>query len=743
MSFLTVQAILMMSGVGPRGSYTNSTGIVPSTGRVLVVSENTKAESNISNIAPPLSPPPPSSSSYSDSSSSKLTVNKDKKKCSSKIYDYNNCGYKLYENNIECFLEPIKKELIKRTYSRPNNKIGNTTSLTSTKFDLKNNNSKDGNNEEKEEEDLESLKDYLLDDFILNDIEFDLMHSIVREIENDELLNRSIWSPYSPSIDTNSLDCSESLLDDNNDEFIMIGNNDKNNIKDQNNVKSFPFTTTGRPSEQTGLISKYTTFYRKQEIMEKEKGILNKLKVKVVKVNLEGDNNLNTRSTAINDKNKKTKSKIKKKKNKDHKTNYTLKTSKCVKSSENLENVDSGSNSHLNTNFDNTNILVSSSYCASSFPSSSSPPLSLSVLPTNNNNYKLMNKLLIKNNNTDSKELKRSNNNDEIISNDCDLKKNKIKHSNGSTVEKKSLSVQLQNSEIIPTSSKTTTTTSRVAVANVSNDNTTSSAIDEEKGKKHQSILLDNQPLTILSQLESVTTRQQPESVELFSDDSCSSSAESTKSPLTFYSTSSSLSTSSSPSSLSSFVSTSSTTFTSTSMDEELLGNDKFKYINDDSMSQSTIDTNNILSLKRNIDFFNTISNNYVLNNNHTSTSSGSKRFGVDRNRWKSELNQILLVHFDEHMLPLTYDYLTLNNNNNEMDINLLKRENTAIEIDRLRKKISIVTHEPIVFVYTYGFKSLNRAKQVLESRSCMYNISPFFKDINEFISFLNQMILF
>lgn len=733
-----------MSGVGTRGNNTNSTGIVPSTGRMLVVSENTKSASNISNIAPPLSPPPPSSSYYSDSSSSsKLTVNKDKKKCSSKIYDYNNCGYKLYENNIECFLEPIKKELIKRTYSRLNNKIGNTNSLTSTKVGLKNNNSKDDNNEEEEEEDLESLKDYLLDDFILNDIEFDMMHSIVREIENDELLNRSIWSPYSPSIDTNSLDCSESLLDDKNDEFIMIGNNDTNNIKDQNNMKSFPFTTTGRPSEQTGLKSKYTTFYRKQEIMEKEKVILNKLKVKV---NLEGDNNLNTRSTAINDKNKKTKSKIKKKKkkkNKDHKTNYTLKTLNCVKSSETLVNVDCGSNSHLNTNFDNTNILVSSSYCASSIPSSSSPPLSLSVLPTNNNNnYKLMNKLLIKNNNTDSKELKRSNN-DEIISNDCDLKRIKIEHSYGSTLEKKSLSVQLQNSEIIPTSSKTTTTTSRVVVANVSNDNTTSSAIDKEKGKKHQSILLANQPLTILSQLESVTTRQQPESIELFSDDSCSSSAESIKSSLTFYSTSSSLSTSSSPSSLSSFVSTSSTTFTSTSMDKELLGNNKFKYINNDSMSQSTIDTNNILSLKRNNDFFNTISNSYVLNNNHTSTSSGSKSFGVHRNRWKSELNQILLVHFDEHMLPLTYDYLTLNNNNNEMDINLLKRENTAIEIDRLRKKISIVTHKPIVFVYTYGFKSLNRAKQVLESKSCMYNISPFFKDINEFISFLNQMILF
>lgn len=615
---LTVQAIVMISGVGTRGNNTNSTGIVPSTGRMLVVSENTKSASNISNITPPLSPPPlpvppTSSSSYSNYSSSKLTVHKDKKKCSSKIYDYNNCGYKLYENNIECFLEPIKKELIKRTYSRPNNKIGNTTSLTSTKIDLKNNNSKDDKNEEEEEEeDLELLKDYLLDDFVLNDIEFDMMHSIVREIENDELLNRSIWSPYSPSIDTNSLDCSESLLDDNNDEFIMIGNNDKNNIKDQNNMKSFPFTTTGRPSEQTGL----------------------------------------------------------------------------------------------------------------------------------------------KNNNTDSKELKRSNN-DEIMYNDCDLKRIKIKHSNGSTLEKKSLSVQLQNSEIIPTSSKTTTTSRVVVAANVSNDTTTSSAIDEEKGKEHQSILLENQPLTILSQLESVTVtarQQQPESIELFSEGSCSSSAESTKSSLTFYSTSSSttksasssLSTSSSPSSLSLFTSTSSTTFTSTSIDEELLGNNKLKYINNDSMSQSTIiDTNNILSLKRNDDFFNTISNNYVLNNNHTSTSSGCKSFGVDRNRWKSELNQILLVHFDEHMLPLTYDYLTLNNNNNEMDINLLKRENTAIEIDRLRKKISIVTHKPIVFVYAYGFKSLNRAKQVLESRSCMYNISPFFKDINEFISFLNQMILF
>lgn len=476
---MTVQAIVMMSGDGTRGDNTNSTVIVPSTGRVLVVSENTKSSSNISNIIPPR----PSSSFYSDSSSSSsssqfVMVNKDKKKCFSKIYDYNNCGYKLYENNIECFLEPIKKELIKRTYSRPNNIIiGNTTAHTSltngsTKVDLKNNNTKDDNNgeeEEREEEDLELLKDYLLDDFILNDIEFDLMHSIVREIENDELLNRSIWSPYSPSIDTNASACSESLLDDNNDEFILIGNNNKNIIKDENNIKSFPFTTTGRPSEQTGFKSKYTTFYRKQDIMEKEKSILN----------------------------------------------------------------------------------------ASS-------------------------------------------------------------------------------------------------------------------------------------------------------------------------------------------VSTSSTTFTPTSMEEELLGDNKFKYITNDSMmSQSTVDSNNIiLSLKRNNDIFNSISNNYVLNNNERGNRSS---FGVvdPKKRWRSELNQILLVHFDEHMLPLTYDYLTLNNNNNEMDINLLKRENTAIEIDRLRKKISIVTHKPIVFVYTYGFKSLNRAKQVLESRSCMYNISPFFKDINEFISFLNQMILF
>lgn len=865
----------MMSGVGTRG---DNTGI-----RVSVVSEDTGTSSNISNTIPSIysrrslppqkqpSPSPlllhpstttrPSSSFYSDSSTSPtpprfLMVNREKKKYTSKIYDYNNCGYKLYDNDIECFLEPIKKELIKRTYTRSNIKIiGNTTTDTTTttttttsssssftntgknKVYLKNKDDVNeregvvvlgGEEEEDDKDDLELLKDYhILDDFILNDIEFDMMHSIVREIENDELLNRSIWSPYSPSVDAGALACPEPLPDGddefdkdyvndkgdyfntsgNDDDFISIVKNGTNVIyKDGNNIKSFPFTSTGRPGERVGFICERNG-KRKQNSTKKEKSTLNELKSKLVKVNLKVDANdcgtlydrisssgrsIIDRSgkgsavASLNDECKKTKSTIKMENDIDHGTDYTLENLNRVGSSETLANVDCAGGIcncryRPNTNSDCSDAIASyysrRSAPPAPIPSSSSSLIPVSVLPTNDsNNSKPRNRLLTKNNTrVGSKELKRLNNNNDddggIMYDDCNLKRLKIKHSYVIGED-----IRLQNSErIISTSSSKITKVSSTATSLVVStaDEVTSNAelaIDGE----HENILLENQPAAIVPRLQLVETvgkQEPPESVEFFSNDSSFSAS------LTFYSALSSASSSSriksslasspppppqpppryssSPSSSSlssspessSVSTTSSTTFTSTSMDEERLGDNKVSYIhNDGTIPQSTLDTDNVLCLKRNNDFFNRLANNYVTNNiKKNNERAGQSGYGVvqPKNRWMSELNQILLVHFDEHMLPLTYDYLTLNNNNNEMDINLLKRENTAIEIDRLRKKISIVTHKPIVFVYTYGFRSLNRAKQVLESRSCMYNISPFFKDINEFISFLNQMILF